>query len=169
MGVVRTLRKNAASTISLIPPHQHCVTKPANAAARYCSSSVKRALKTAWYGRSVAAIALTSRLHRVQRVEPRNDLLDGRLLEVHILHLELRGHLCDQPVCGRHPRVERELHRPPLTLTNAHAGDAHVLHIVREVNPQPALRERASSKGVEAAVGKDHSLPDDDHALGERL
>src|SRR5688572_10018071 len=148
MGVDAAERKKAASTMTLMPPHQHCVTKPANAAARYCSSSVNRALKTATYGRSTAD---TSALDRVQRVESRDDFLDRWLLEVHIFHLELGRDVRDEPVRRGDTRIERQLHRPPLSLANPHAGVGDVVHVAREVNPKPAFRQGPLAKTTEAA------------------
>src|SRR5687767_2358441 len=128
----------------LIAPHQHCVMKPASAAARYWSSRRKRAPATARYGR--ASDEITSPLERVQRVEAGDDLLDRRRLDVHVLHLEPRGDVCDELVRRDHSGIERELDRP--ALAPAHAGPRHVerLDVTGEMHPQPMLGEHAAAE-----------------------
>src|SRR5260370_22350532 len=86
------LRKKAASTITLINPHQHWVAKPATAAVRYCSISRKRILKTARYGSAdnrsgsidVPRIDSLSLRRAVELVEARDHFLDSRLLDPNI-------------------------------------------------------------------------------------
>src|SRR5688500_4935310 len=100
----------------LTAPHQHCVMKPASAAARYWSRRRKRASATARYGR--ARDGITSPLERVHCVEAGDDLLDRRRLHVHVLHLEPGGDVRDQLVRRDHTGIERQLDRP--TLAPAH-------------------------------------------------
>src|SRR5688572_9371188 len=142
IGVVAAPLKNAASTMILIAPHQHCVMKPASAAARYWSSRRKRAPATARYGR--ARDEITSPLEGMQRVEAGDDLLDRRRLHVHILHLEPRGDVRDELVCRDRARIERQLDRS--TLAPAHGGLRHVerLDVAGEMHPEPMLGEHAT-------------------------
>src|SRR5688572_22230175 len=128
----------------LIAPHQHCVMKPASAAARYWSSRRKRAPATARYGR--ARDGITSPLERVERVEAGDDLLDRRRLHVHVLHLEPRGDVRDELVCRDRPGIERQLDRP--TLAPAHRGLRHLerFDVAREMHPQPMLGEHATAE-----------------------
>src|SRR5918999_1912700 len=151
----------------LIAPHQHCVMKPASAAARYWSSRRKRAPATARYGR--ASEEITSPLERVQRVEAGDDLLDRRRLHVHVLHLEAGGDVRDELVRRDPSGIERQLDRP--SLAPAYGGVRHVerLDVAREMHPQPMLGQHTTAEQSEGAVGEDESVPDDDHALGERL
>src|SRR5918999_5283650 len=118
----------------LIAPHQHCVMKPASAAARYGTSRRKRPPATAKYGR--ASDEITSPLERVQRVEASDDLLDRRRLHVHVLHLEPRGDVRDELVRRDPSGIERQLDRPPLA--PAHGGPRHVqrLAVASEMHPQ---------------------------------
>src|SRR5687767_3206018 len=151
----------------LIAPHQHCVMKPASAAARYWSSRRKRAPATARYGR--ARDEITSPLERMERVESSDDLLDRRRLHVHVLHLEPRGDVRDELVRRNRPGIERQLDRP--TLAAAHGGPRHVERsdVAGEMHPQPMLGEHSTTERGEGAIGEDQSVADDDHALGERL
>src|SRR5574338_1110505 len=166
MGVELDPRKNAASTMTFTAPHQHWVPNPASAAARYCSSSAKRARNTATYGRTAAVI---SPFERVERVELRDHFLDRGLLEVHVLHLEARRHLRNELVSRDGPRIERELEQPTLAPAHGRARKQDVRCIVGELHTQSPLGERAAAKRREAAVRQDAAVADHDHALGKCL
>src|SRR5687768_1567031 len=127
----------------LIAPHQHWVTKPASAAARYWSSRRKRAPATARYGR--AREGITSPLERMERVEAGDDLLDRWRLDVHVLDLVPRGDVRDELVRRDRPGIERQLDRP--TLAPAHGGLRHVerLDVAGEMHPEPMLGEHATA------------------------